>query len=149
ACVVVLIVYGRIRHLVVFLGTLVATDWVVTRALFVPMARPSVPALVTTTSYSFPSRSVSALAITLCSAAFVLFPAGGPGRPARIGAGVVLAVVILSGLYLATGYPFAMAYSAVLGFVVSAAAFRWLTPDDGFPVSYHRGGTAAHLDLTG
>ena len=32
---------------------------------------------------------------------------------------------------------------------MSAAAFRWLTPDDGFPVSYRRGGTAAHLDLSG
>jgi tRNA A-37 threonylcarbamoyl transferase component Bud32 len=57
--------------------------------------------------------------------------------------------VILAGLYLATGYPFAMVYSAILAAAVAAVAFRWWTPDDGFPVSYRRGGTAAHLDLSG
>ena len=28
-------------------------------------------------------------------------------------------------------------------------AFRWLVPEEGFPVSYRLGGDAAHLDLGG
>jgi hypothetical protein len=149
AVAVVLLLYKRIRHLVVFLTTLVVTDWVVTTALFVELPRPAVQPLVTTTTYTFPSRPVSALAITLFSACFVLFPAGKPRRWARVGAWVVVGVVILAALYLATGYPIAMAYSAALAWVVSAAAFRWLAPDEGFPVTYGHGGTAAHLDLSG
>jgi membrane-associated phospholipid phosphatase len=147
--VVVLLAFRRIRHLVVFLGTLVATDWVVSRALFVPLQKPPVAAAVTTTTYTFPSRPVSALAITLFSACFVLAPAGRARHVARWVAAAVVALVILAGLYLATGYPFAMVYSAILAAAVAAVAFRWWTPDDGFPVSYRRGGTAAHLDLSG
>jgi membrane-associated phospholipid phosphatase len=148
ACVAVLLMVGRIRHLVVFLGTLVATDWVVSRALFVPLPKPSVPSLVAAT-YTFPSRPVSALAITLFAACFVLAPAGRVRSVSFWVGAFVVALVILSGLYLATGYPFAMVYSAVLAPAVAAVAFRWWTPDDGFPVRYRRGGTAAHLDLSG
>jgi hypothetical protein len=149
AVVVVLLATRRFRHLVVFLGTLVLTDWLVSRILFASMPRPSTPALVETTTYSFPSRPVSALAITLCSAAFVLFPAGRPRRAARVACGVVLGVVWLAGVYLATGYPFSMAYSIVLAFAASAVAFRWLVPDEGFPVRYGKTGPSAHLDLSG
>ncbi|HXJ64605.1 MAG TPA: RIO1 family regulatory kinase/ATPase [Actinomycetota bacterium] len=148
AVAVALLAFRRIRHMVVFLATLVVTDWIVTEALSVPLPKPSV-AFVTSQTYSFPSRPVSALAITLCSAAFVLVPAGRARRSALAVVGGVLALVVLSGLYLATGYPFAMAYSAVLAFAVSAAAFRWLTPEDAFPVRYGTSGPSAHLDLSG
>jgi hypothetical protein len=149
AVVVILLVYKRIRHLVVFLATLAVTDWVVTVVLFVSLPPPTVPALVPTTTYSFPSKPVSALAITLFSAVFVLFPPGRPRRWARVGSSAVLVVVILAGLYLATGYPVSMAYSAVLAPAMAAMAFRGLVPDSGFPVSYGKGGKAAHLDLSG
>ncbi len=148
ACVAVLLVVGRIRHLVVFLGTLVVTDWVVSRPLFVPLPKPPVPSLVTAT-YTFPSRPVSALAITTFSACFVLAPAGRARRIALWISAVVVALVILAGLYLAAGYPFAMVYSAVLAPAVAAVAFRWWTPGDGFPVRYRRSEAAAHLDLAG
>src|SRR4029453_3304848 len=98
--VVILLVYKRIRHLVVFLATLAVTDWVVTVVLFVSLPPPTVPALVPTTNYLFPSKPVSALAITLFSAVFVLFPPGRPRRWARVGSSAVLVVVILAGLCL-------------------------------------------------
>jgi hypothetical protein len=65
ATVLVLVLYRRFRHLVVFLVTLVVTDWVVVRLLFVELPRPTVPVLVDVDVYTFPSKSISALAITL------------------------------------------------------------------------------------
>jgi tRNA A-37 threonylcarbamoyl transferase component Bud32 len=149
AVVVVLLAYRRIRHLIVFLVTLVVTDWVVTSVLFVSLPPPSVQAAVPTSTYSFPSKPVSALAITLFSATFVVFPRGRPRLWARVGSTTLLTLVVLGGLYLATGYPVPMVYSALLAPTVAAGAFRWLVPDSGFPVSYGKGGKAAHLDLSG
>ena len=40
------VIYGRFRQLAVFLATLVVTDWVVIRPLFVELPRPDVPVLV-------------------------------------------------------------------------------------------------------
>jgi hypothetical protein len=82
ATVVVLVLYGRFRHLVVFLATLVVTDWVVARLLFVPLPYPGVPVLVDQGVYQSPSRTVSALAIT----GFAMTFGGGlcaPARPVR------------------------------------------------------------------
>ena len=50
---VVLVVYGRFRHLVVFLVTLVVTDWVVVRLLFVELPAPNVPVLADGGAYSW------------------------------------------------------------------------------------------------
>ena len=49
---------------------------------------------------------------------------------------------------LGATYVYAGAYSVALGLSVAAFAFGWLAPDDAFPVSYRRGGNAAHLELT-
>jgi hypothetical protein len=138
--VVVLAVYGRLRHLVVFLATLVVTDWVVVRLLFVELPRPTVPVLVDADSYAFPSRSMSGLAITLYAATFVLLPRG-RGRN-RLRAGIVVGLVLggLAELYLAADYLSGMLYAAILAPCVADVAFRWLVPEEGFPITY--GGAA-------
>ncbi len=146
---IVLIVYRRFRLLVVYLATLVIVDWVVTRLLWVALPPPTVKPLVDGAPYGFPSRAVSAFAITLFSMAFVLWP-GGPRR--RFVRWVILAVLLLvigADLYLAADYGVSMLFSATLAPAVAAEAFGWLTPEEAFPVSYRRGGTAAHLDLSG
>jgi hypothetical protein len=84
ATVVVLVGYRRWRHLVVFLAALVVTDWVVTR-LFVPLPYPAVPVLVDQDAYQFPSRTVSALAITGFAMCFVLLPRGRGRQRLRVG----------------------------------------------------------------
>jgi tRNA A-37 threonylcarbamoyl transferase component Bud32 len=147
--VVVLVAYGRLRQLVVLLATLVVTDWVVVRLLFVGLPRPEVAALVDTAAYAFPSKAVSALAITVLAMAFVLVPRGGGRVRFQAGATAVLALVVLARLYLAADYLSGMAYAVVLAPAVTAVSFRWLVPEEGFPVTYRRGGTAAHLDLGG
>jgi len=62
---------------------------------------------------------------------------------------VVAVLVLLARAFLGTTYPLAGAYSILLGFSVAAFVFGWLVPDEAFPVSYTRGGNAAHLDLAG
>jgi hypothetical protein len=149
ATVLVLVVYRRFRHLVVVLAIFVASDWAVVRLLFVELPRPDVPVLVEVDGYAFPSKSIAALAITLYAMMFVLLPRGSVRNRLRAGFSGVLVLVVLADLYLAADYLVGMAYAAVLAPCVAAVAFRWLVPEEGFPVTYRRSGTAAHLDLGG
>jgi hypothetical protein len=147
--VVVLALYRRFRHLAVFLATLVASDWVVARLLFVELPRPEVPVLVDTGSFAFPSRPVSALAVTLLAMTFVLLPRGRARDRLRAGFVAALVLVVLAELYLAADYPSGAVYAVLLAVCMADVAFRWLVPEEGFPISYRRRGTAAHLDLGG
>jgi hypothetical protein len=149
ATVLVLVVYRRFRHLVVVLAVFVASDWAVVRLLFVALPRPDVPVLVDVDGYAFPSKSIAALAITLYAMLLVLLPRGSVRSRLRAGFSGVLVLVVLADLYLAADYLVGMAYAAVLAPCVAAVAFRWLVPEEGFPVTYRRSGTAAHLDLGG
>jgi hypothetical protein len=120
----------------------------------VELPRPSVdvilqPALQGQEGFFFPSPAVSSLSITLFVACYALAPAGRPRSRARIAAGVVLLLVVFARLVLGAGYPVPMLYGAVLGGTVAFLVFKWLAPDASFPVSLHRGGKAAHLDLSG
>jgi tRNA A-37 threonylcarbamoyl transferase component Bud32 len=147
--VLVLVVYRRLRHLVVFLATLVVTDWVVVRLLVVELPRPDVPVLVEEDVYSFPSRTITALAVTLFAMAFVLVPRGPTRNRLRAGFVAVLTLVVLAELYLADDYLSAMGYAVLLAPSVAEVAFRWLVPEEGFPITYRKRGSAAHLDLGG
>jgi hypothetical protein len=147
--VVVLVVYRRFRHLVVFLATLVATDWLVVRVLAVQLPRPTVPALMDAAAYAFPSKAISALAITLAAMSFVLVGRGRGRSWLRAGFTVGLVLVVLAELYLAGDYLSGMVYAAILAPCVADVAFRWLVPEEGFPITYQTRGNAAHLDLGG
>ena len=147
--VLVLAFVGRFRHAVVFLATIVVTDWIVVNLLSVPLPAPDVPVLAANGTFAFPSRSIAAVAVTLTAIVAVLVPAGRARAAARVIAHVVIGLVVLVELYLAADYPTPMLYSWVLAAVVSEVAFRWLAPEESFPVTYRRGGTAAHLDITG
>jgi hypothetical protein len=147
--VIVLLWYRRLRHLVVFVATLVVTDWLVVRLLVAELPRPDVPVLVDVDTYAFPSRSFSALAITLYAMSFVLTPRGTGRNRFRAVSAAVLLLVGLADLYLAADYLSGMLYAGVLAPSMADVAFRWLVPEEGFPISYRKQGTAAHLDLGG
>jgi hypothetical protein len=149
ATVVVLVVYRRFRQLVVFLATLVATDWLVVRLLAVELPRPTVPVLVEVDAYAFPSKAISTLAITLAAMSFVLVGRGRGRTRLRAGFTVALVLVILAELYLAADYLSGMVFAVLLAPCVADVAFRWLVPEEGFPISYSKRGSAAHLDLGG
>jgi len=148
--IVVIAVYRRWRHLVVFLGTFVLSDWVVLHLVGAQREPPAgLESLTERAAYWFPSRPVAALSVTLAGMAYVLAPAGGRRRAALWVGTVVAALYAFARLVLAADYPFDVLYSVVLGPVVAAAAFAAFVPDHVFPIVYARGGKAAHLDLGG
>ena len=149
AVIVILVAAKRFRHLFVFLIALVLTDWVVARVLTAELPAPAVPPLADAGTFAFPSRSIAALGVTLFSMAFVLVARGRRRTAFEVAMHVVLGLVVAAEIYLATDYPSAMAYAWVLSVVVAQVTFRWLVPEDVFPVTYHSSGNAAHLDLGG
>ena len=148
--IVVLALYRRWRHLLVFVATFVVSDWVVLRLLGVQREAPAgLEPLTDQAAYWFPSRPVAALSVTLAGMAYVLVPAG-PRRRAALWAGTTAAALYaFARLVLGADYPTDALYSVILGPVVAAAAFVTFVPDHVFPVAYGRGGKAAHLDLGG
>ncbi|HEX8132085.1 MAG TPA: RIO1 family regulatory kinase/ATPase, partial [Actinomycetes bacterium] len=73
------------------------------------------------------------------------------GRVRQAGKGVVagiVALVALARLYLAVDTPTGVLVAIVIGVMIPLVAFRWLCPDEVFPVTYRRGRTA-HLDVGG
>jgi membrane-associated phospholipid phosphatase/tRNA A-37 threonylcarbamoyl transferase component Bud32 len=150
ATIAVLALYGRWRHLVVVLATFVITDWVVLRLLGFEREVPAgVDPLTDRLVFWFPSRPVAALSVTLAGMAFVLVPAGRRRRVAGWVAAAISALYALARVVLAADLPLDALYAVVLGSVVVVAVFATFVPDGVFPVSYGRGGKAAHLDLGG
>ncbi len=153
AILVVVAFLGRFRHLAVALVAFGVVD-LVAGILRVQLDPPTVdvivqPALRGQDGFYFPSPAVSSLSITLFVACYALVPAGRPRSRARVAAGAVLLLVVFARLVLAAGYPVPMLYGAVLGGTVAFLVFKWLAPDASFPVTMHKGGKAAHLDLSG
>jgi tRNA A-37 threonylcarbamoyl transferase component Bud32/membrane-associated phospholipid phosphatase len=148
--VAVLVALRRFRHLFVFLGaTLAVTAVTGFFAYAFAWPRPlGVEILGDWTGYASPSRSVAALAATLMGMLYSLAPTG---RLRRIGkpviAGLVTALAI-SLIYLAVNAPSDVLIAAVIGVTIPLLAFRMLTPNEVFPVTYHRG-SSAHLDVGG
>ena len=146
---IVLIVTKRFRALVVALVSFVLVDWLVLTMLTEQRPAPGVTALVESANYTFPSWYVTAFAITAFAIPFVLVPAG-PRRTQAMGlAWVAVGLDCLARLYLGVDYPTNVIYAAVLCWVLCETLYRWFVPDESFPVSYARGGNAAHLDLGG
>jgi membrane-associated phospholipid phosphatase len=144
-----LILTKRFRHLVVALGTFVVIDWLVLTFLDVQVPPSGVTPLIDATDFRFPSWPMTAFAITLFTMPFVLAPAGRVRKRAMTAAWILVALVGISRLYLGADYPSNVAYAALLSWVLCETLFRWFVPDEVFPISYRRGGNAAHLDLGG
>jgi hypothetical protein len=146
---IALIVTKRFRHLVVALATFVVSDWLVLSLLDVELEPAQVTPLIDASDFRFPSWPMTAFSITVFAMPFVLAPAGAARKRAMTAAWATVAIVGVSRLYLAADYPFNVVYAAVFSWVLTATLFRWFVPDESFPVSYRRGGNAAHLDLGG
>jgi membrane-associated phospholipid phosphatase/tRNA A-37 threonylcarbamoyl transferase component Bud32 len=150
ANVVVLILFRRWRHLFVWVGVgLVVVDLGSVMVEILQRPRPyEVELIGRWAGYSMPSLPITVLTAFLLCTLYSLVPAG---RYRTTGKWVIcglLAITALSRLYLAQDHPTDIVAGAVLGVGVPLAAFRWLTPNDVFPVTYRRGRTA-HLDVAG
>ena len=149
---IVLLSFLRFRHLFVAIIAIGVTDLLATSPLLrFPLDPPSSPVIVAPASgtWYFPASTVSSLAITLGVIVFALAPRG-PRRRRAFALAITLAMlVVIARAILGATYLYAGAYSVALAFTVAAFIFGWLAPPDAFPVSYHRGENAAHLELTG
>lgn len=147
--VVVAAVNGRWRHIVTLLATFVVVDFLVTVLTIERPIPGDVTVLSSNADGTFPSLPVASFAVTSFGAVMVLAPAGRPRRLASIGAWVIGMLLVLSRLLLGAGYVADEVYSLLLGWIAIGFAFAFFVPEDVFPVSYARGGKAAHLDLGG
>jgi tRNA A-37 threonylcarbamoyl transferase component Bud32/membrane-associated phospholipid phosphatase len=150
-CIVVtLLVFRRIRHLVVYIVALAVTTQVIL-VLSAVLKRPRPFGVVIDGSwngYALPSMQIAILAASLISVLYTLVP---EGRWRQVGKWAATAVVALAGLArvaLGLDAPTDVLFGAVIGVTVPLLAYRWFTPNEAFPVTYRRG-RAAHLDVGG
>jgi tRNA A-37 threonylcarbamoyl transferase component Bud32/membrane-associated phospholipid phosphatase len=147
---VLLIVFRRWRHLFTFFASLLVAGILgLLVYLLVRRARPyGVTIIGDWTGYAAPSFPILTLAVGLVGFTYSMVVPGRPRDWAKLGTGVVIAVVAFARLYLAVDHPSDIVWAVVLGVAIPLAAFRWFTPNEAFPVTYRRGKTA-HLDVTG
>jgi tRNA A-37 threonylcarbamoyl transferase component Bud32 len=145
-----LLVLRRFRHLFVFLAiTLVVTAVTATSSLAVGRLRPlDVEIIGLWDGYAHPSTPVVALGLSLMGVLYTLVPGGTWRNRAKWIAGVPIVALCVSRLYLGVDHPSDILVALIIGMAVPVLAFRLLTPNEIFPISYRRG-RSAHLDVGG
>ena len=150
AVVLVVVVFRRWRHLLVF--TLCVFFLEITNGLiYDALSRPrpyGVPIIGRWDGYSAPSPAVLTATFLLMAVVYCLVVPGRPRSVAKAAVAAVVAVFSLSRLYLAVDHPDDVLFGVALGVAIPVAAFRFFTPNEVFGVSYRRGRTA-HVDVTG
>ena len=140
----------RWRHLVIFLGCVVAVGLAAFQlAIFQARVRPlGVTIIGGWDGFSFPAPQVAALAVTLVGMVYALLPPGRPRSRGKWAVGAILLLLALARMYLAVDNPSDLVAGVVLGVAVPVVAFRFFAPNEVFPVTYRRA-KAAHLDVSG
>ena len=147
---VALVGLRRWRHLVIFLGCVVAVALAAFQlAMFQARVRPlGVTIIGGWDGFSFPAPQVAALAVTLVGMVYALLPPGRPRSRGKWAVGAILLLLALARMYLAVDNPSDLVAGVVLGVAVPVVAFRFFAPNEVFPVTYRRA-KAAHLDIGG
>jgi len=147
--IAVLVAYKRWRHLIVALVAFFVMD---VGVLLIHITLPSPPEDLlferVRGSYHFPTFGIASFCITLWMMVGTLVPLR-IRRAARFGSIALAILVAAARVYLGTAYPLAAGYSILLSLGFATVLLGWLVPEEAFPVSYKRGGNAAHLALDG
>jgi hypothetical protein len=146
---VILLIWRRWRHLLVWVGAGLVVDNV-TAAITGVIQRPrpfGIEILGGWQGFAMPSLPLAVLAAFLINTIYSNVPAGRPRRLGKLLVAVVLAGVTASRLYLAQDTPSGALCGVVLGVAVPLLAFRLFAPNAVFPVTYRRRGRAAHLEI--
>lgn len=145
-----LLAWRRYQHLIVYLVALFATSFVeIFATAQIGRMRPSgVAILGPWQGYSNPSRPVAGLAVVLAGVVWTLAPAGSWRHRAGLAAAVLIGVLCAARLYLAVDHPTDVFAGLAVGWALPALLFRLATPDEAFPITYHRA-VRAHLDIGG
>lgn len=147
---IVLAVYRRWRHALVYLGSLLATV-VVVAAIAGAAQRPrpyQVVILGRWENYSHPSAQLASLTAVLVGSGLALLP---PGRGRKVVPwfiGLAIGLYALTEWYLGVTHPTDDLTAVLVGVTIPILAFRMFAPEEVFPVAY-RVGNSAHLDVTG
>ena len=147
---VLLIYCKRYRHLFVYMGSILAVGWVTTTMSYL-IARPrpiGIEILGHWEGPSHPSRPVATLAVTLIAFAYTAVVPGRPRTIAKWIIGVVLLTLGTARLFLGVDHVTDVIVGTIVGVSIPLIAFRRLTPNEIFPVTYKRG-QSAHLDVGG
>jgi membrane-associated phospholipid phosphatase len=150
SAILVPLLFRRVRHALVFIGSFVLVKSIAS-ALAVLIHRPrplGVEIIGGWEGYSHPSRPVASLALVLLGVIYTLIPHGSWRQSAKWAAGTLIVLLGISRLYLAVDHPTDVVIGVIIGVAVPLVAFRLVTPNEVFPVSYGRR-RAAHLDVGG
>ena len=148
--VLVLMVFRRWRHLLVWLGSLAILEILgVFLYTVVPRPRPfGVTIIGSWGGFSTLAPPVAAFAATLVGMVYTILVPGRPRWYGKLWAIGLVATFALARLYLAVDHPSDVLLGAVLGAGIPVIMFRLFAPNEVFPVTYRRG-KSAHLDVTG
>ena len=150
ATILALLLFKRFRHLFVFLATVLAVGFITT-SVSLAIARPR-PLEIDIIGHweggAHPSRPIAALAVTLIGICYCLVVPGRARSYAKWGSAALIGALCLARLYLGVDHPTDVLVGTVVGVALPLIAFRLLTPNDSFPVTYRRK-RAAHLDVDG
>jgi tRNA A-37 threonylcarbamoyl transferase component Bud32 len=148
--IAVLIGSRRWRHLFTFIAAVIAAVLVSYElAIFLAAARPlNITILGPWNGFSTPSRPVVALAVTVVGMVYSLLPHGRSRSLGKWATGAMLAIFVISRMYLAIDQLTAIFSGVILGVGIPVIAFRFFTPNEVYPVTYRRG-RSAHLDVGG
>jgi tRNA A-37 threonylcarbamoyl transferase component Bud32 len=147
---IALVVFKRFRHLFVFLGCIIIVGWLVT-TLNLAIARPrpvGIEIIGHWVGFSNPSIPVAKLSVTLVGLIYCLVVPGHARSLSKWIIGGLIGALCAARLYLGIDHPTDVLTSVVVGVAIPLVAFRVITPNAVFPVSYRRGRTA-HLDIGG
>jgi tRNA A-37 threonylcarbamoyl transferase component Bud32 len=146
----VLVAVRRFQHLFVVLAAFLVVpllNGVV--AVWLGRMRPTGVAIAGSwDGYAHPSAPVATVALGFTVMIFTLTPGGCWRARATWVVAVVIGLLAGARLLLAVDHPTDVAAALVTGVALPAVAFRLLTPEEAFPVAYHRG-VRAHLDVGG
>jgi membrane-associated phospholipid phosphatase len=148
--ILVLLVFRRWRHLATFVGAVLIIGWFST-VLTEIVGRPRpyhVEIIGDWEGFSMPSAPVTALAGTLVGMGLFLFPEGRWRTRWLWASDGVIALFAVARMHLGVDHPTDALIGVILGMGIMVLAFRFLVPEEAFPVNYRRG-RAAHLDVGG
>ena len=146
----ILIIWRRWRHLLVWVvAMLLVSNLALVGAEVIQRPRPlDIEIIGSWQGFAMPSAPMAVFAATVVNILYTLVPAGRSRQLGKAIAAVLFVLVAFSRMYLAQDGPTDVLFGLIIGVAIPLAAFRLFTPNDVFPVTYHRG-RKAHLDVTG
>ena len=148
---VAMLVFKRWRHLFTFIGGVAFIEVFGGDIAYQGFQRPrpyDVAIIGRWAGYSMPSPPVAVLTMLGLGATYTMVVAGRARMIAKLVVTAGVVVFALARIYLGVDHPSDALAAGVLVVAVLVNAFRFFTPNESFPVSYHRGKTA-HLDVGG